>query len=253
MLGSIQLDKPLVFFDLETTGKESKTARIVEISVTKILPDKTTQVKTRRFNPGVPIPAEATEVHGITDEDVKDEPPFAALANGLLAFLEGCDLAGYNLIKFDLPVLEQEFKRADKQFSIEGRLVLDVMKIFHKKEPRDLEAAVRFYLEREHDGAHSAEADVSATVDILGAMVSKYSDLPQNLTELCALLRDPSQLDLSGKIVAKEGEPHLTFGKHLGKSLAWVATHDQEYIRWIVHKGDFLEDTKAIAAKYLST
>lgn len=251
MLSAFQLDKPLVFFDLETTGKETKTARIVEISVTKILPDKTSQVKTRRFNPGEPIPAEATLVHGIKDEDVKDEPRFQELAGGLLAFLEGCDMAGYNLIRFDLAVLEQEFKRANKSFSLEGRRILDVMKVFHKKEPRDLEAAVRFYLEREHDGAHSAAADVAATVDIMGAMIQRYSDLPQSVGGLCDFLRDPSQLDIAGKIIARDGEPHLTFGKHVGKSLTWIAANDMEYIYWIVKKSDFLADTKAIAAKYL--
>jgi DNA polymerase-3 subunit epsilon len=246
----IRLTRPLVFFDLETTGVDAKTARIIEISVAKHLPDGTVESKTRRFNPGMPIPAEATEVHGITDADVAHEPEFERVASGLASFLADCDLAGYNLIRYDLPVLEAEFRRAEVPFSLQGRQVLDVMRIFYRKEPRDLAGACRFYLGREHDGAHSAEGDVSATAEVLGAMMARYGDLPSSLPELCEHLADPDKLDLAGNLVLNDGKPHLNFGKHAGKSLEWVAQNQPDYLDYIL-KQDFLSDTKAIVAGYL--
>jgi len=246
----IRLTRPLVFFDLETTGVDAKTARIIEISVAKHLPDGTVESKTRRFNPGMPIPDEATEVHGITDADVAGEPEFKLLAPGLSTYLANCDLAGYNLIRYDLPVLEAEFRRAEVPFSLQGRQVLDVMRIFYRKEPRDLAGACRFYLGREHDGAHSAEGDVAATAEVLGAMMARYGDLPSSLPELCEHLADPDKLDLAGNIVLSNGKPHLNFGKHAGKSLEWVAKKDPDYLNWLLD-GNFLSDTKAIVAEYL--
>lgn len=246
----IQLTRPLVFFDLETTGVDAKTARIIEISVAKHMPDGTVESKTRRFNPGMPIPAEATAVHGITDADVAHEPEFERVASGLASFLADCDLAGYNLIRYDLPLLEAEFRRAEVPFSLKGRQVLDVMRIFHRKEPRDLAGACRFYLGREHDGAHAAQADVAATAEVLGAMMARYGDLPANLPELCEQLTDPDTLDLAGNLILNDGKPHLNFGKHAGKSLEWMARNEPGYLEYIL-KQDFLSDTKAIVAGYL--
>ena len=247
----IQLSRPLVFFDLETTGVDVKEARIIEISVAKRLPDGSVESKTRRFNPGMPIPAGATAVHGITDADVAHESPFWQVAKSLVDFLEGCDLAGYNLVKYDLPILEKEFERAKVPFSIEGRKVVDVMKIFYQKEPRDLAGACRFYLGREHDGAHSAQADVAATAQVLDAMMERYGDLPNSLSELSDHLNDPNAIDLAGNLVLVDGKPHLNFGKHAGKSLDWVAKNFPSYINFIL-AGDFLSDTKAIVARYLA-
>lgn len=246
----IRLTRPLAFFDLETTGVEPKTARIVEISVAKHMPDGTVESKTRRFNPGVPIPAEATAVHGITDADVAHEPEFKLLAHGITTYLTNCDLAGYNLIRYDLPVLEAEFSRAKVPFSLEGRQVLDVMQIFYCKEPRDLAGACRFYLNREHGGAHSAQADVTATAEVLRAMLAHYSDLPASLPELCEMFSDPDKLDLAGNLVRKDGKPHFNFGKHVGKSVEWVAKNEPGYLDYML-KQDFLSDTKAIVARYL--
>lgn len=246
----IQLSRPLVYFDLETTGVDVARDRIIEISVAKHHPDGKVESKTRRFNPGVPIPKEATAVHGITDADVAGEPPFGSVARRLADFLEGCDLAGYNLVRFDLPLLEREFGRANVPFSIEDRRVVDVMQIFYKREPRDLAGACRFYLGRDHEGAHSAEADVAATADILGAMLGRYADLPRGLDELCGSLRDPDSLDYSGNIANKNGKPHLTFGKHSGKSLEWLTAHEPDYLRWML-EGTFLSDTKAIIRRHL--
>ena len=245
----IQLSRPLVFFDLETTGVDVGKARIVEISVAKHLPDGTVESKTRRLNPGVPIPPEATAVHGISDADVAGEPEFKLVAAGLSTYLADCDLAGYNLIRYDLPVLEAEFRRAEVSFSLKGRKVLDVMKIFYRKEPRDLASACRFYLGREHDGAHSAQADVAATAEVLGAMMARYGDLPSSLPELCEHLTDPDKLDLAGNLLLVNGKPHLTFGKHAGKSLEWVAENFPGYLNYIL-EGTFLSDTKAIVARY---
>ena len=245
----IQLSRPLVFFDLETTGVDVGKARIVEISVAKHLPDGTVESKTRRFNPGVPIPPEATAVHGISDADVAGESPFWQVAKSLADFLEGCDLAGYNLVKYDLPLLEKEFERAKVPFSIEGRKVVDVMKIFYRMEPRDLAGACRFYLGREHNDAHSAQADVAATADILGAMMERYSTLPKEIDELCGALAEPDAMDISGNIILKNGQPHLNFGKHQGKSLEWVANKDPDYLNWLLN-GTFLSDTKAIVERY---
>ena len=164
MLKNIRLERPLVVLDLETTGTKVQTDRIVEISLLKLLPDGTNEIKTRRLNPGIPIPAEATAIHGITDADVANENSFRQIARSLAAYLEGCDLCGYNIWNFDLKMLVNEFKRADVPFSVEGRHIIDPCRIFHKREPRDLTAALRFYCRMEHEGAHGAEADVLAAL-----------------------------------------------------------------------------------------
>ena len=249
---SIRLSRPLAFFDLETTGVNAKTARIIEVSVAKHWPDGMVESKTQRFNPGIPIPAEATAVHGITDSDVAHEPAFQRVAAGISAYMADCDLAGYNLIRYDLPVLEAEFRRADVPFTLEGRHVLDVMRIFFQKEPRDLAGACRFYLGRDLDGAHSAQADVTATADVLGAMMVRYGDLPSSLPELCEHLNDKEKLDLAGNLIVVNGKPHLNFGKHSGKSLEWVASNEPSYLNFILN-GDFLSDTKAIVGRHLSS
>ena len=167
MLKHIRLERPLVVLDLETTGKRVQADRIVEISTLKLLPDGTNKIHTRRLNPGIPIHPEATAVHGITDDDVADEKSFGQIARSLASYLDGCDLCGYNLWSFDLKMLVAEFKRAGVPFSTEGRHILDPMRIFHKREPRDLTAALKFYCSMEHDGAHGAEADVLAALLVL--------------------------------------------------------------------------------------
>ena len=247
---TLELKKPLVFFDLETTGIEISESRIIEISLAKQHPDGYMESKTRRFNPGVPIPLEATAVHGISDADVADEMPFREFAGTLAEFLTGCDLAGYNLIRFDLPLLEKEFERAQVAFSIQGRNVLDVMRIFHLMEPRDLKAACRFYLGHEHARAHSAEADVTATADILSAMMKRYSDLPRGIDGLCDTLRAPGTMDICGNFIIRNGKPTFSFGKYKGKSLDWVVANDPNYLRWLLNQ-NYLSDTKAIIEQHL--
>src|SRR5271165_4126889 len=178
MLKNIRLERPLVVFDLETTGKRVQTDRIVEISLLKLLSDGTNQIKTRRLNPGIPIPADATAIHGITDSDVANEHSFRQIARSLATYLEGCDLCGYNIWNFDLRMLVNEFKRADVPFSVEGRHIIDPCRIFHRREPRDLTAALKFYCRMEHEGAHGAEADVLAALLVLDSQVERMKTFP---------------------------------------------------------------------------
>ena len=200
MLKNIRLERPLVVLDLETTGKRVQTDRIVEISLLKLLPDGTNQIKTRRLNPGIPIPAEATAIHGITDADVANEYYFRQIARSLAVYLEGCDLCGYNIWIFDLRMLVNEFKRAEVPFSVEGRHIIDPCRIFHKREPRDLRTALRFFCGMEHEGAHGAAADVLAALLVLDSQVERYEDLPLTVVELTTRVLMGGRSFLLGKL-----------------------------------------------------
>jgi DNA polymerase-3 subunit epsilon len=184
VLRNLKLSRPLVFFDLETTGPDPYADRVVEISVLKVAPDGSREGRTRRINPGRPIPPEATAVHGIRDEDVRDSPQFRQIARSLLEFLEDADLAGYNVRRFDAPILDREFRDCGMDLGLSRRRVIDAMTIFHRKEPRDLSAAVRLFLGRPHEGAHSAEADVAAAAEVLDAQLERYPDLPRTVEAL---------------------------------------------------------------------
>jgi len=177
----LNLRNPLVFFDLETTGINIVSDRIVEISYLKVHPNGDEESRTRRINPEMPIPPQATEVHGITDEDVKDAPTFKSIAKSLASQIEGCDLAGYNSNRFDIPLLAEEFLRAEVDIDLMKRKFVDVQTIFHKKEQRTLEAAYRFYCDRNLENAHTAEADTKATYEILQAQLDRYSDLKNDI------------------------------------------------------------------------
>jgi DNA polymerase III subunit epsilon len=245
MLNNIVLEKPLAVIDLETTGVDVKTDRIVEISVLKIQPDGQRILRTRRLNPGIPIPAEATAIHGITDEDVAGEPRFEQLAGGLLSLLEGCDLCGFNLKRFDLRLLYSEFRRAGKTLSLEGRAIVDPMEIFHHFERRDLSAAVRMHLGREHEEAHSASADVVATVEVLDAMVLRYPGLPRSVAGLHEQFTDKDRLGSDGFFHRVQGEVRFVKGKHRGEALATVAATSRDYLEWMLNQ-DFFDDTKTL-------
>ena len=248
---NLDLDRPLVIFDLETTGIDPATDKIVEVATLRVEPDGTRQSRTRRLNPGRPIPAGATRVHGITDDDVRDEPTFERVARGLLEFLAGADLAGFNVRRFDAPLLDREFKDCGMDFGLADRRIVDAMTIFHRKERRDLSAAVRFYLDRDHDGAHSAGADVEATLAVLEAQLERYADVPQTVEELDAWTRSrPNAVDQSGKFVWKDGEVTLAFGKHQGKKLADLARDLSGYLDWIID-ADFPDDVKTLARQAL--
>jgi DNA polymerase-3 subunit epsilon len=251
MLRNLTLARPLAVIDLETTGTDPKQDRIVEISVLKILPDGQQVHRTRRLNPGVPIPAAATAVHGISDADVAGEPRFAQVAGGLLAFLDGCDPCGYNLKRFDLRVLCGEFARAGRQFVLEGRAVLDPMEIFHRCQPRDLAAAVRTYLGREHDGGHSAAADVVATAEVLDAMLARHADLPRDVAGLHQHFTDPDRVDSDGFFRWVEGTVRVMRGIHRGAPLDALAAASPGYLGWMLTR-PFFEDTKQVVRQALA-
>jgi DNA polymerase-3 subunit epsilon len=251
VLERLILRRPLAILDCETTSRDAASAKVVELSVLIVRPDGSVHHRTRRVDPEIPIPAAATRVHSITDEDVAGEPSFRLLAGGLLKLLAGCDLAGFNLRKYDLRVLDAEFRRAGRSLPLAGRRVVDAMEIYHAKEPRDLAAAVRFYLGRDHEGAHGAAADALATAEVLDAQLERYCDLPRDLEGLAAALQPVGSIDLGGCFRKDaEGEVVLNFGKHRDRALAELARAHPDYLRWML-AGGFLGDAKEIAADAL--
>jgi DNA polymerase-3 subunit epsilon len=245
MLKNLTLERPLAVLDLETTGTDPDKDRIVEVSVLRLSPGREAEHWTRRVNPGVPIPPAATAVHGITETDVADAPRFAEVVQDLLAFLDGCDLCGFNLKRFDLRLLYTEVARAGLTLPLAGRALVDPMEIFHAYEPRDLSAAVRFYCGREHENAHAAAADVLATVAVLDAMVARYADLPRDVAGLHQRFKDSKSLDSSGHFVRVQGEIRFAFGKYRGQPLDVIARTKPDYLEWML-KENFFDDTKAI-------
>lgn len=242
-MANLQLDKPLIFFDLETTGINTGTDRIVEISLLKVHPDGTRESRTMRINPERPIPAESSAIHGIYDKDVADAPTFKSIAADLRDFIGNADLAGYNSNKFDVPILVEEFLRADVGFD-ENRRYIDVMRIFTLMEKRTLEAAYKFFCNKDLIDAHSAEADVQATYEVLLGQLDKYGDAlkgdPQFLHEFT---KDGDFVDFGRRMILKNGEPFFNFGKYNGQSCADVYRKEPQYFDWI-HKSDFHENTK---------
>ena len=243
---NLKLKRPIIFFDLETTGVDTSRDRIVEISMVKILVDGTKQVKTRRINPEMPIPTEATAVHGISDEDVKDEPTFKQIAKSLALFIEGCDFGGFNSNRFDLPVLVEEFLRAGVDVDFKRRKYIDVQNIFHKKEQRTLVAAYKFYCDKDLENAHSAEADTLATYEVLEAQIERYGDIGDTVDELAAFSTHNEVVDFAGRIALNEkGEEIFTFGKYKGRSVAEIFAVEPSYYAWLMN-GDFPQYTKKI-------
>ncbi|TXH14197.1 MAG: 3'-5' exonuclease [Hyphomicrobiaceae bacterium] len=245
----LKLERPIAFFDLETTGVDRENDRIVEIAVCKLDPTGQTKTFCRRVNPTIPIPATASEVHGITDEDIANEPTFKQLAKGLLEILRGCDIAGFNSNSFDVPVLFNEFQRAGHYWDYTKFLMIDAGNLFKIKEPRTLSAAVKFYCGRELEDAHSAAADIEATVDVFLSQMTRYEndeDFPNTLSELALYTNYGNKLaDLSGKFVYdNQGILLLNFGKHKGQP----AANHIDFLEWMLSK-DFPADTVAIAAE----
>lgn len=252
----LHLKKPLAFFDLETTGTNITNDRIVEISILKVLLNNEISIKTTRINPTVPIPIESSLIHGIYDEDIKDKPTFKSIAHSLNQFLEGCDLAGFNVIKFDVPVLVEEFLRSGIDFDMSGRKIVDVQRIFHMMEPRNLSAAYKFYCNKDLEGAHSAEADTIATFEVLKAQLVRYKDCAlkdKNGKEYIPIQNDVNALhnltasqfaDLAGRISFNDsGEEVFNFGKYRNQKVSEVFIKDPSYYDWIM-KGDFALNTK---------
>ncbi len=242
----LQLKNPIIFLDLETTGIDISRDRIVEISLVKVMPGGDREVKTRRVNPEMPIPAEATAIHGITDDDVKDAPPFRAIARSLATYMEGCDLGGYNSNRFDIPMLVEEFLRVGVDVDFKRRKFVDVQNIFHQKERRTLEAAYKFYCDRELEGAHSAEADVMATYEVLEAQLDRYPDLQNDVAFLADYSARDNCADYAGRVVYDDrGVEVFGFGKHKGRSVAEVFRREPNYYAWMM-EGDFPAYTKKV-------
>lgn len=243
----LELRNPIIFLDLETTGVDPAKDRIVEISLVKVMPSGEREVKTRRLNPEMPIPAPATAVHHITDEDVKDEPTFRAVAKSLAAWMEGCDLAGYNSNKFDIPVLAEEFIRAGVEIDLKKRKFVDVQNIFHQLEQRTLVAAYKFYCGKELEGAHSAEADTLATLEVLEAQLDRYPDDLKNDIEFLSDFSCRSRsVDYAGRIILDDNDVEVFgFGKYKGRPVASVFREEPSYYAWMMN-GDFPEYTKKV-------
>ena len=244
---NLKLVRPLVVFDIESTGVSPRKDRIIELAAIKLMPDGEEISKCWLMNPGVPIPPETTAIHGISDEIVKDCPTFADKAEEIFEFFRGCDLSGFNADRFDIPCLEEEFARVGMAFAPSARKHVDVQRIYHKKEPRDLSAAVRFYLGRNHDGAHGAEADTRATLEVLKAQMAKYSDLPATVDEMDEYLvpHDPMNADRAGTLRWKDGELTINFGKKKGESIKKLLLNEPNYLKWIL-KGDFDTEVRMI-------
>lgn len=247
----LKLERPIVFFDLETTGTDCSKDRIVELCAIKMHQDGTEEEMHRIINPTIPIPPGAAAVHGFTDEVVADKPTFAALAEELSAFFSGCDLGGYNIKTFDVPLLMKEFARLGKYtINFNEIKIVDAMRIYHQKEKRDLSAALKFYCQREHEAAHNAQADVRATIDILKHQLLRYEDLEPNISFLHDYLSAGDFVDGSRKFKRNEkGDILFNFGKHYGK----VACTEEDYLKWMWQDSDLMPDTKMVAKKiYMS-
>ncbi len=240
---NLDLKKPLAFIDLETTGINIAADRIVEIAIIKINTDATKQVKRRLINPEMPIPPGASDVHGITNEMVKDAPTFKQVANEVKQFIEHCDLAGYNSNRFDIPLLVEEFLRAGLDIELGGRYMLDVQKIFHTMEQRTLSAAYKFYCDKILDGAHSAEMDASATWEVLQAQVSRYPQMGNTVEAIVKFTGEDQIVDFARRFVMENGVEVFNFGKHKGKPVSLVLKQEPQYYDWMM-KGDFPLHTK---------
>ncbi|MBA4240260.1 MAG: DNA polymerase III subunit epsilon [Sphingobacteriaceae bacterium] len=255
----LNLNRPLAFFDLETTGINVGSDRIVEISIVRVNIDNSTDILTKKVNPGIPIPEFSSKIHGIYDKDVVDCPTFKELAPQLSQFLNNCDLAGFNSNKFDVPVLVEEFLRADIDFDLRNRRLIDVQNIFHIMEPRNLTAAYKFYCDKPLENAHSAEADTIATYEIFKAQLDRYQNtevtdekgnkiipVKNDMTVLSTLTARTKNVDLAGRIVYNDNNVEVfNFGKHKDKSVKEVFEKEPSYYSWMM-QGDFPLYTKKI-------
>jgi DNA polymerase III subunit epsilon len=249
----LDLKRPLCFFDLETTGINVVNDRIVEIAILKLLPNGNKEGKTWMVNPEMSIPKGASDVHGITNDDVKDAPNFKTLSNEIYDFMRNCDLAGFNSDRFDIPLIAEEFMRAEVDFDLKNHKTIDVQTIFHKMEQRTLSAALKFYCDKDLVNAHSAMADTDATHDVLIAQVERYDELENNLDFLSEFSTRRRSLDVAGFIVLnKENEACFSFGKHKGKTVDEVLEKEPGYFGWLLNADFPLYTKKVLTALRLS-
>jgi len=245
----LNLKNPLVFFDLETTGVNANTDRIVEISYLKVYPNGNEETKTFRVNPGIPIPKEASDIHHITDEDVANSPSFKEIGKNIAKDIEGCDLAGFNSNRFDVPMLAEEFLRNDIDIDLSKRKLIDVQVIFHKMEQRTLSAAYKFYCNAELEGAHGAEADTRATYEVLKSQLDRYPDLTNDVHYLSEFSSFNRNVDFAGKIVLNDKDQEVfNFGKYKDQPVEDILKKDSGYYGWMM-QGDFALNTKNVLTR----
>jgi len=245
----LNLKNPLVFFDLETTGVNANTDRIVEISYLKVLPNGNEETKTFRVNPGMPIPKEASDIHHITDEDVANSPSFKEIGKSIAKDIEGCDLAGFNSNRFDVPLLAEEFLRNDIDIDLSKRKLIDVQVIFHKMEQRTLSAAYKFYCNAELEGAHGAEADTRATYEVLKSQLDRYPELNNDVQYLSEFSTFNRNVDFAGKIVLNDKDQEVfNFGKYKDQLVEDILKKDSGYYGWMM-QGDFALNTKNVLTR----
>jgi DNA polymerase-3 subunit epsilon len=239
----LQLQRPIAFIDLETTGTNLATDRVVEIAIVKVGLDGSRQAKRKLINPQMLIPKGASDVHGITNEMVKDAPTFRQVANEIKQFIEQCDLGGYNSNRFDIPLLVEEFLRAGLHFSVDGKKLIDVQKVFHLMEQRTLSAAYKFYCNKTLEGAHSAEVDATATWEILQAQIERYPQIGETLESICRFCGEEDFVDFARRFIKVDCREVFNFGKHKGRCVEEVLKQEPQYYDWMM-KGDFPLHTK---------
>ncbi len=239
----LQLKRPIAFIDLETTGTNLATDRIVEIAIVKVGLDGSRQTKRRLINPLMPIPKSSSDIHGITDEMIKDAPSFKHVGNEIKQFIEHCDIGGYNSNRFDVPMLVEEFLRAGLEFTVDGRKLLDVQRVFHLMEQRTLTAAYKFYCQKTLEGAHGAEADAAATWEILEAQIERYPEIGFTLDSICSFCGEEDLVDFARRFIKVDCKETFNFGKYKGRSVEDVLKAEPQYYDWMM-KGDFPLHTK---------
>jgi len=248
---NIQLQRPLAFIDLETTGTNIATDRIVEIAIVKIFPSGETIRKRKLVNPQMSIPTVVQKIHGISNEMVKDAPTFKDIANEINQFLDNCDIGGYNSNKFDIPLLVEEFLRIGLDFNLNGRKFVDVQKVFHKMEPRTLSAAYKFYCDKDLEHAHSAEADAAATWEVLDAQIQRYANIGNTVDSIVNFTGEEKIVDFAKRFIMQNGEIVFNFGKHKGKTAKEILRMEPQYFDWML-KGDFALHTKQVITGILN-
>ena len=243
---NLKISKPICFFDLETTGINISLDRIVEISILKVFPNGNKESKTWLVNPGIPIPLEVSNIHGITNDTVKNKPSFKSIASDVKSMLQNCDLAGFKSNKFDIPLLVEELLRSDIDFSLENISTVDVQNIFHKMEQRTLSAAYKFYCGKSLENAHSSKADTLATFEVLESQIQKYPDLQNDIKFLSEFSTRGKNVDLAGFIKYNEDDiPCFSFGKHKGKTVDYILKNEPGYFGWLLN-ADFPMYTKKV-------
>lgn len=250
-MSKLTLKRPIIFFDLETTGTDNAKDRIVELALVKLSPDGKRDKYIKRINPGIPIPPEVTLIHGISDEDVKNCQTFKQIAHSLYEWMRGCDLGGYNSSKFDLPLLAEEFLRVGINIDFTERHMVDVQQIFFKMEARTLSAAYSFYCQKELENAHSAEADINATIDVLEAQLDRYPTLGTDVPALHQFTNTNEYVDYARRIVLIDGHPVFNFGKHKGKKVEDIFNAEPQYYDWMM-QADFALHTKQKISEILN-